>query len=82
VGAADSCVLSRANAEAGAQGVDVTAQRTPDDRLSETALYDFLCRRYVQRSDERQRQMGLVYMTAETHDLAKQIADYIKAAKS
>lgn len=60
----------------------MSEQVSPDERFTERAIYDFLCRRYVQRSDERQREMGLVYMTAETHDLAKQLADYIKAVKS
>lgn len=43
----------------------------------EEALFHFLCRKYVQRSDERQRSMGLQYTTAETHDLAKEVARFV-----
>lgn len=42
----------------------------------EDALFEFLCRKYVQRSDDRQRAMGLQYTEAETHDLAKEVAAF------
>lgn len=41
------------------------------------ALFAFLCRKYVQRADDRQRDMGLQYTSAETHDLAKELARFI-----
>ena len=37
-------------------------------------LFSFLNRKYVQRADDRQRAMGLQYMEAETHDLARELA--------
>lgn len=42
------------------------------------ALFDFLNRKYIQQADIRQRAQGLQYMTAETHDLAKEITRFIK----
>jgi hypothetical protein len=38
------------------------------------AIFDWLCRKYVQRADDRHRAMGLQYTEAETHDLAEEIA--------
>lgn len=43
----------------------------------EDELFQFLTRKYVQRSDARQRAMGLIYTTAETHDLSKEVARFI-----
>lgn len=43
----------------------------------ESELFAFLNRKYVQSQDERQRSMDLQYMTAETHDLAREIAKYM-----
>lgn len=43
----------------------------------EGALFDFLSRGYVQTSNRRQRRLGDVYMKAETHDLAREIAKFI-----
>lgn len=40
----------------------------------ERVIFEWLTRRYVQHADERQKAMGLVYMTAETHDLAHELA--------
>ena len=40
-------------------------------------IFDFLNRKYVQRADGRQKEMGLQYMTAETHDLAKEIGRWV-----
>lgn len=48
-----------------------------DDTL-ERELFDFLNTKYVQSQDARQRQMGLQYMGAETHDLAKEIVRWLK----
>lgn len=42
----------------------------------EKDIFDFLCRKYVQRQDDRQKAMGLQYMEAETHDLAHVLASY------
>lgn len=43
-----------------------------------TTLFNFLCRKYTQSADKRQQEMGLQYMTAETHDLSKQLATFFK----
>jgi hypothetical protein len=40
-------------------------------------LFEFLTHKYVQHADERQKEMGLQYMEAETHDLAEEIAKFI-----
>lgn len=40
----------------------------------EAEVLAFLRRKYVQRADARQKSMGLQYTTAETHDLAEEIA--------
>lgn len=41
--------------------------------MKEQDVLAFLNRKYIQRADERQKQMGLQYTEAETHDLAKEI---------
>lgn len=41
--------------------------------MKEQEVFAFLNRKYVQRADERQKEMGLQYTEAETHDLAKEI---------
>ena len=58
--------------------------RTPPIDVEAVArdLFDFLCRKYVQRSNERQQSMGLQYTEAETHDLAKEIARFIAAMRA
>ena len=40
----------------------------------EISIFDWLCRKYVQRADARQKSLGLQYTEAETHDLAEEIA--------
>lgn len=45
-------------------------------------LFEFLSSYYVQRQDDRQREMGLIYTEAETHDLAVQIDRFISRRKS
>lgn len=35
--------------------------------------FQFLCKKYVQHADDRQKTLGLQYTTAETHDLAEVI---------
>lgn len=37
----------------------------------------FFDKKYVARSDARQKEMGLAYITAERQDLAKEIANFI-----
>ena len=54
---------------------------TRERELVET-VFDFLCRKYVQRADERQKSMGLQYTEAETHDLARQIATLLERLTS
>jgi hypothetical protein len=44
----------------------------------EDELFTFLHQKYVQRADERQKAMGLIYMEAETHDLAKEITRFAR----
>lgn len=48
----------------------------------EAALFEFLRRKYVQSADERQRDLGLSYTTAETRDLAKEVAAFIDQLKA
>ena len=52
---------------------------TPKEPLLEEMLFQFLNRKYTQSSDDRQKEMGLQYMTAETHDLATEIAQFIRS---
>ncbi len=51
----------------------------PRDKRAKTEnrAFLFLLRKYVQSADDRQRAMGLQYTTAETHDLAKEITNFI-----
>jgi hypothetical protein len=56
----------------------MTAPLTVDDRELIEEAFALLCRKYVQRSDERQKDMGLQYTEAETHDLAKTIAQFTR----
>lgn len=49
-----------------------------DAFLSEADIFNYLNRKYVQRSDERQKSMGLQYTTAETHDLAREIMKFVR----
>jgi hypothetical protein len=45
----------------------------------EERIFAFLSRKYTQAADRRQREMGLQYTTAETHDLAKEMARFFAA---
>ena len=54
-----------------------TATVTVQQIELEATLFAFLCRKYVQRNDARQGAMGLQYTTAETHDLAAQLARFL-----
>lgn len=53
----------------------------PFDTLCEgfikDGIFEFLCRKYVQRADYRQKKLGLQYTSAETHDLAEELAKWI-----
>lgn len=40
----------------------------------EQEIRAFLIRKYATHADERQKAMGLSYVTAEVHDLSRQIA--------
>lgn len=55
----------------------MTQEPTPGMPLHVQRVFKYLCQKYVQRSDARQKEMGLQYTEAETHDLAKTIAEYI-----
>jgi hypothetical protein len=44
----------------------------------EADLFLWLITTYVQRFDARQKILGLQYMEAETHDLAKGLAAFIR----
>ena len=50
---------------------------TPEDM--EDYAYALLKRKYTQRSDARQKEMGLSYTTAETRDLAKTLVQFASA---
>lgn len=41
--------------------------------MNEPAILEWLCKKYVQRADDRQKALGLQYTEAETHDLAREI---------
>lgn len=43
----------------------------------EKDIFDFLARTYAQRQDARQKDLGLQYTLAETHDLAREIAGFM-----
>lgn len=51
----------------------MSTSQTPFER----SVFEFLQRKYVQSQDDRQKEMGLVYTTAETHDLAYEIARFV-----
>lgn len=55
---------------------------TLEDALSPEAIFAWLCRKYVQRADARQKSMGLQYTEAETHGLAADFSRFAKAALS
>src|SRR6478736_6794180 len=40
----------------------------------ESTLFKFFEKKYVQRADERQKNLGLQYTEAETNDLAREVA--------
>jgi hypothetical protein len=46
----------------------------------ESVIFSFLTRTYVQRADDRQKRLGLTYTEAETHDLAREVANFLGAA--
>lgn len=52
--------------------------RAQDDAQLLHEVEAFLRRKYVTRADKRQLAMGLSYVTAETKDLAKEIAKFIR----
>jgi len=49
-----------------------------EDRSLEDELFEFLDRKYVQSQEPRHKRMGLQYMGAETHDLAKEIVRFLR----
>lgn len=57
----------------------IEAMEAEHSPLNEQAIFEFLCRKYVQRADQRQKAMGLQYTEAETHDLAHELAAFIAA---
>lgn len=58
-------------------------ERVSDGRLTlEAELFAFFQKKYVQSADDRQRSMGLTYTEAETHDLAKEVAEFIERRAS
>jgi hypothetical protein len=52
--------------------LDAGDSPSPQQPTQEDAWFAFLCQKYVQRADDRQKEMGLQYTEAETHDLAKE----------
>lgn len=64
----------------GTPRVCISSSRAQDvEPLTENGLFAFLCRKYRQHAEARQREMGLQYTTAETHDLAKEIFRFVAA---
>lgn len=62
-----------------AQKIPAKVAKMPEPLDSlEQQVFEYLCHKYVQRSDERQARMSLQYTTAETHDLAVEIAKFIR----
>ena len=51
-----------------------------DDGVTAGTIEQFLRRKYVTRADERQRSLGLEYLTAEIGDLAREIARFVSPA--
>ena len=61
-----------------AEGVAALQQAgEPDKNEIASMAFQFLARKYVQRADDRQKLMGLQYTSAETHDLANEIANFV-----
>lgn len=53
-------------------------QKTSEaQRQLEVLLFCFITQKYAQRADTRQKEMGLQYTTAETHDLARELAKFL-----
>ncbi len=52
--------------------------RTAKYAAIEADLFAFLQRKYSQSQDERQKAMDLTYTTAETHDLASEVARFLE----
>lgn len=70
--------MSRYNCNGCNQPPENCVCRARDDAQLLTEVKTWLRRKYVTRADARQREMGLSYVTAETKDLAKEIARFIK----
>lgn len=67
-------------AKASRDGADSILEEMEEDALAYRVhrIFEFLCGKYVQRADDRQKQMGLQYTEAETHDLARELAKFIE----
>jgi len=66
-------------------GLNVTVSFTGQPEastLDEQTIFNFLQRKYVQRADDRQKTMGLVYMEVETHDLARELEKMFSQAST
>lgn len=46
-------------------------------KINQEDVLAFLEHKYIQKADARHKEMGLEYIQAETHDLAKEIANFI-----
>jgi len=54
------------------------AGRPVQDGLpSEGEIFDWLEKKYIQQQDERQKEIGVQLMTAETHELAESFSDFL-----
>lgn len=54
------------------------ADRVAAADRTEEEIFVFLCQKYVQRADARQKKMGLQYTEAGTHDLAAELAKFFR----
>lgn len=59
-------------------GWDASKVHKPEVLMTdlERAMFEFLSRKYTQTADARQRDLGLQYTQAETHDLAHEMAEF------
>lgn len=74
LGAHDS---TQTEAECGAHGARAD-KRCKIPVVDESQILSFLRRKYVTSADDRQKALGLEYLTAETTDLARGLAAYLR----
>lgn len=62
-------------------GAGVSAGQDDGSGMSETeeSIFRFLCLKYTQQYDVRQKPLGLQYIQAETHNLARELTIFFRA---